>query len=159
MAAMVDGALLKGSYLMHGLTDDQIGQVAALAEVRLCSPGRVVANVNDVSDEVYFVLEGNLVVTTEDGDKLGEVGPNSVIGEMGLVDARPRTANVTCRDRVTLAVVSAKGLRKLMSDNREWGFILLSNIARVLAGRLRQADARIDELADKATDAWDHAMG
>lgn len=156
---MLDGSTLKASYLMHGLTEDQIAQIAAIAELKQFRSGQLVAKYNEMSDDLFFVLDGNLVVTTADGDKLGDIGPNSVIGEIGLVDARPRTADVTCCGQVNMAVVSIKALRKLMNDNRDWGFILLSNVARVLAGRLRQADARIDELADKASDVWTHAVG
>jgi len=45
-----------------------------------------------------------------------------------------------------------------MNANREWGFVVLANLSRVLAGRLRVANDKIDELYDKTTDTWDNAL-
>ena len=93
------------------------------------------------------------------GDRNSPLYRNSVVGEVGLVDARPRTANVTCVGPVSAAVIPTPDLRRLLNQNRQWGFIVLSNIARVLASRLRQANARIDELTDLTTEPWTNALG
>jgi hypothetical protein len=42
-----------------------------------------------------------------------------------------------------------------MNSRREIGFVILANLARVLSGRLRLADAKIDLLSDG--DAWKNA--
>lgn len=159
MQGMVEAAALKGTYLVTGLTDAQIAKVADLGELRHCPSGGLICTVGETADEMFVVLDGSVVVMTADGDRLGEISRGSVIGEIALVDARPRTANVICSGPVNLAVFSADALRKLMNTDRDLGFMMLANIARVLAGRLRQADARIDELTDKASDVWHNAMG
>jgi hypothetical protein len=46
-----------------------------------------------------------------------------------------------------------------MSQNKALGFVILANVARVLSSRLRQTDARIDELCDETAQPWDHCVG
>lgn len=156
---MSDSVSLKGTYLVAGLTDDQVAEVEKLATLHLFPSGHELCRIGEPADVLYVVLNGILSVTTGDGDKLGDIGANSVVGEIGIVDVRQRTANVTSVGAVSVASIPIDALRQMMSANREWGFLILANLARVLAVRLRQADARIDALADKAGDSWDHAMG
>jgi hypothetical protein len=112
----------------------------------------------DPGGDFFVILDGRVNVLTPDGDKLSEVGPGSVLGEISLVDAGPRTATVIAIGLVDVAVIPATDLRRYMSTNRDLGFTVLANLSRVLAGRLRLANEKIDELYDKATDAWDHAL-
>jgi CRP-like cAMP-binding protein len=155
---VLEPSALKDAYLVAGLTEDQVKQVAALATVRDFSSTRPIVQLGEPANEVFVILSGHVLYTTHDGDTLGEAGPNSVVGEMGLVDAMPHDAHVTCRGSVVAAVFNTADLRKLMRQNRDWGFVMLCNVARVLSARLRQSDARIDELCDQATPAWEHAL-
>ena len=156
---MSESVSLKGTYLVSGLTDEQMEVVGKLAQLQMFPSGHVLCRIGEQADTLYVVLNGTLSVTTADGDKLGEIGANSVVGEIGIVDIRTRTANVTAVGPVSVASIPIDALRSLMNQNREWGFLILANLARVLAVRLRQADARIDDLADRAQDTWTHAMG
>lgn len=156
---MLEPSVLKGTYLCAGLTDEQVAQVAALAELHAYQAGHELCRIGQPAADLYVVISGHFAVTTHDGDKLGEIGPGSLIGEIAIVDVRQRTANVTSIGAAAVASIKVDAIRKLMTENREWGFLILANIARLLAVRLRQADARIDELCDKSQDSWNLAMG
>jgi len=155
---MLDLAALKKTYLVVGLSDAQIEEIASLATMRRFLPQETLIRSGEQSSDLYLILEGRLNVLTSDGQKLSEVGPGSILGEIALIDARPRTANVVCVGLVDAAVIPAKELRAKMNANREWGFVVLANLSRVLAGRLRVANDKIDELYDKTTDTWDNAL-
>lgn len=155
---MIDIETFRKNYLVVGLTDDQIQEIADLATMRRLLAGETLVRAGDQSSDLYVILSGHLLVMTPDKEKLNEVGPGSVIGEISLVDARPRTADVQAKGFVDVAVIPADALRQKMSHNREWGFVVLANIARVMAGRLRQANQKIDELYDKTTDLWQNAL-
>jgi len=155
---MLDLVAFKNNYLTAGLTDEQVAEIASLAEFKRFTAQTELMRAGSPANEIYLILDGRCVVLTPDNDKLSEVGPGSILGEIGLVDARPRTANVMCIGLVDAAVIPAAALRQKLAQNREWGFIVLSNLARVLAGRLRQANEKIDELYDKTSDAWDGAL-
>jgi CRP/FNR family transcriptional regulator/CRP/FNR family cyclic AMP-dependent transcriptional regulator len=155
---MLDIDALKKTYLVVGLSDAQIEEIASLATMRRFLPQETLIRSGEQSSDLYLILEGRLNVLTSDGQKLSEVGPGSILREIALIDARPRTANVVCTGLVDAAVIPAKELRARMNANREWGFVVLANLSRVLAGRLRVANDKIDELYDKTTDTWDNAL-
>lgn len=155
---MVEISALKDAYLVAGLKDEEIAQVAALATIQLYRSGDYLIQAGEASTNLFVILSGSVKVTTNDGDLLGEASTNGVIGEIGLVDALPSNGNVTCSGPVSAAVIPMVDLRRLMAQNRQWGFVLLANISRVLASRLRQTNARIDELCDQTTEHWAHCV-
>ena len=59
----------------------------------------------------------------------------------------------------TLAVAHFDGakLRKFMFQNKDVGFIMLSNLARVLSMRLREASGTIEDLRGQLKDPWELA--
>jgi glutaminase len=156
---MLDAAAIKNSYLVAGLTDEQISQIAAIGTIRTYSSGRPLVETGDQPGELFAILSGDVRVTTDDGDLLGEVGPNSLIGEVGLVDGGTATGNAICSGMVTVAAFPIVELRRLMVQNRDWGFTVLANISRLLANRLRRLNTRVDELSDQATQPWDQFVG
>jgi CRP-like cAMP-binding protein len=155
---MIDIQTFKKNYLCSGLTDEQVQEIVDLATLRRLTAQEQLIKAGEQSSDLYVVMNGRVNVLTPDGDKLSEIGPGSVLGEISLIDARPRTADVICIGLVDVAVIPAGELRRRMNQNREWGFIVLANLSRVLAGRLRQANEKIDELFDKVSDTWDNAL-
>jgi CRP/FNR family transcriptional regulator, cyclic AMP receptor protein len=151
---MLDAATLRQTYLATGLTDEQLSKIGSLADVRNHSSGYVLARQGEQAEEMYVVLNGEVRVTTQDGDLLGMIQAGNIVGEIALVDARPRAANVVCNGACTLAAFNLKALRQAMMADKDMGIIVMANIAGVLAARLRQADQMIDHLNDKSTDAW-----
>jgi len=156
---MLDPSVLKDAFLVAGLTPDQIAQVAAIGKVTTYGSGQALVEIGGTSEELFVILSGDVRITTHDGDLLGDVGANSVVGEVGLVDGGPRTANATCNGPVSAAVFPIPELRRLMVQNRDWGFTVLANVSRLLAGRLRKLNSRVDELSDAAEEPWGNALG
>lgn len=155
---MLDAAVIRQTYLATGLTDEQLKKIASLADVRNHPSGYVLARQGEPADEMYVVLNGEVRVTTQDGDLLGVVQAGNIVGEIALVDARPRAANVICNGACTLAAFNIKALRQAMLADKDMGLIVLANIAGVLAARLRHADQMIDHLTDKSIDPWALAL-
>ncbi len=149
---------LKSTYLAAGLTDEQLAELSELATSRTFLPAQRIIRHGDNASDLFVILEGRVNILTADGDKLAEIGPGATIGEIALIDARPRTADAVCIGTVQAAVFDAKALRNEMNSNREMGFMLLANLSRVLCGRLREANLKVDALMDKATDSWHNAL-
>ncbi|CAN5715356.1 hypothetical protein BH11ARM2_BH11ARM2_34520 [soil metagenome] len=154
----LDLVAFKQNYLVTGLNDEQIGAIFALAKMKRLTAQEYLIRAGDPAGDLYVVLDGKVIVLTPDGDKITEVGPGSVIGEVALIDARPRTAHVVAKGLVDVAVLPAGELRRHMNNDRNMGFVVLANLARVLCGRLRQTNEKVDELFDKTNDSWDRAL-
>jgi len=156
---MVEPNVLKNTYLTNGLSDAELDTLAKLAEVKLFNHGHLLARYGESAEEMYVILGGEVRVTTNDNDTLAKISAGHVVGEIALVDARPRAANVVAAANVSVAAFNLKALRQAMLADKNLGFHLLANISQVLATRLREADAMIDHLSDKAEDVWSRSLG
>ena len=143
---VLDQNSIRNNYLAYGLTDDQLLRVASLASERTLAADEVLCRQGDVGGEMYIVLEGHLSVQTAEGEHLADVGPNSVVGEMGLVETRPRSATVVAKEGARVAAIRSSDLREEMVTDGHLGFLMLCNITRVLSDRLRHTDAKLEAL-------------
>lgn len=155
---MEHAEVFKKNYLVSGLPDSTIDEIAALAEYGCMLAGEVLMDKGEKSSDLFVVLDGSVNIYTEKGDKLAECGPASVLGEVSLVDAGPRSAVAVCKGKVAFARFPAKELRAYMAKNKEAGFVMLANLSRVLTMRLRATNSNLEALRDKASDPWENSI-
>ena len=146
--------VFRQNYLVYGLPPEKVEELAALASFETKLPKEDLCVKGQKGSDLFVVLEGRVNITSQHGEKLAEIGPGAVIGEVALVDDQPRSANAVCITAVHFARLPAKELRHYMVQNKDVGFHMLANLARVLSTRLRATDAAVDELAGKAKDPW-----
>lgn len=152
----IDLNVFKKNYLVVGLSDGDVQRVADLAELKIARGGEEIVRLGEKDPDLYIVLDGTAVVYRQGGVVLGERGPGSVIGEIALVDDQPRSAYVVAKGTLSYAVLDGNKLRRFMFQNKEIGFIMLSNLSRVLSMRLREASATIEDLRGKLSDPWQY---
>ena len=97
MSAVVDH--LANVPLFQGMTESARDAVAGLAEETHFEDGATVTREGDEGDAFYVVVDGRLEVS-RNGMTLRELGPGDFLGEISLVDGRPRTATVPAIGRV-----------------------------------------------------------
>lgn len=148
----------RACYLFVGVDDALVRDVAALAEFGAKLAGEPLTEAGSRDADLFVVLEGRANILTRGGDKICEVGSGAVIGEVALVDDQPRSATAVCVGLVDFARLPSKELRSYMARNKDVGFTMLANLARVLSMRLRNTDHAIEVLFDRGRDAWDHAL-
>jgi diguanylate cyclase len=81
--------------------------------------GELLFREGDSGADAYVVRSGRLevFVTRADGERrLAERGPNEIIGEMALIDARPRSASVRAMQPCSLIVVGAEQMRRRLAE-------------------------------------------
>lgn len=149
--------VFKKNYLVCGLSDDDIRTVAELSEFRVLPGGAEVVRLGDKNPDLFVIIDGIAMVYAKGGVVLGERGPGSVIGEASLVDNQPRSAYVMAKGTLTVAHFDGVKLRKFMFQHKDIGFIMLSNLARVLSMRLREASATVEDLRGQLKDPWEMA--
>ena len=154
----LDLAVFKKNYLVVGLSDEDIKRVADLAELKVAKSGEEIVKLGAKGSDLFVILDGKALVCREHGIVLGEHGAGSVIGEIALVDDGPRSAYVTAKNTLTYARLDGGTLRKFMFKNKDVGFIMLSNLPRVMSARLREASATIEDLRGQLIDPWDHSL-
>lgn len=149
----------RNNFLVVGLPTGVIDEIAALADYQVFAANDVIIRRGEQSKDLYVILEGTAAVYSEGNDKLANVGTGSVLGEIALVDDQPRSADVLAVGLTKVAKLPAQALRRYMSQNKDAGFIMLANLARVLSMRLRNSQVVLEDLKAKANeDPWKYAL-
>jgi CRP/FNR family transcriptional regulator, cyclic AMP receptor protein len=94
--------------------------------------GSVIFREGDEARELFVVKSGQ--VRIQIGNRtITELGPDSIFGEMALIDNEPRSATATAATDVELVAVSEKQFLFLVSQTPYFAL----RVMRVLAQRLR----------------------
>jgi CRP/FNR family cyclic AMP-dependent transcriptional regulator len=99
--------------LFQGMTDDALEAVAGLASETAFKDGAIVVHEGADGDAFYIVVDGTLRVTRA-GGLLRELGPGDFLGEISLVDGRPRTATATAVGPVKALVIQRQAFMDLI---------------------------------------------
>jgi glutaminase len=147
-------ATLERFDLLTGLDDAELAAIELAVKVRTVEAGTTVIREGEVADEMYFLLSGRISVllpldVTAGGRsrRLATLGPGVAFGEMALLDEATRSADVVCDERSTIASLSLEALTQLEASYPAIGRTVHTNLARLLARRLRSANAQIRALA------------
>lgn len=143
----ISATALRTLPIFQGLDPERLDEVARCATLRRVSRGTAVVQSGEKTDNVYFVLNGSLkvLVCDEDGREviLTILGQGEVFGEMGMLDAAPRSATVTAVASTDLVVIAHADFRQIMASNFDVCLSIMCNMAT----RLRAADRKIESLA------------
>jgi CRP/FNR family transcriptional regulator, cyclic AMP receptor protein len=108
--------------------------------------GQEVLHAGGGGRSLYLLLEGTLEVVAP-GTRFGRKRPlarleaGSVVGELSFFDGEPRSAGVRALTAVVLAELTPDGFDRLVAKHPDLARRLLLDLGRVLAGRLRRAEA------------------
>src|SRR3954468_13700760 len=89
---------LRACRLFEGLGDSALERLAAELTIELIGPGELLMAEGDATTEMFAILSGELEVTHK-GDldhdvRVALLGPGDWVGEMAILDVRPRSASV-----------------------------------------------------------------
>jgi CRP/FNR family transcriptional regulator, cyclic AMP receptor protein len=104
--------------------------------------GQVLFREGDPADSVFRLLSGAVDILRElDGDPilLGRVGAGQFIGEMGVVENRPRNATARAADKVEVEILTPTEFFEQIAGSPQAVRELIQRLSR----RLREADDRI----------------
>ena len=132
-------AVLQRVPLFNGLSRRQLTEVAKVAYEDAYAVGDEIVKEGDVGQKLVVLVSGTADVIRK-RSTLASLGPGDVIGEISLIDGRPRTAQVVATSTATGIVVYATAFRKLLDTVPA----LSRNIMLALAGRLREVDEHAD---------------
>ena len=106
---------------------------------RLDEPaGTLLTKEGRVGNEFIIVLEGEIEVRRGD-EVVATRGPGSYVGEIALIDNRPRTATVIAKTPVVIEVIGRREFRTLLADAPE----LQAEIMNTMAQRLAELEAPV----------------
>ena len=99
--------------------------------------GQTIFREGEPGDRLYIVAEGQVDIVT-DTQLLETVNPGGILGEMALIDDKPRSATVIARTDCVLAPISRQHFVTLIQRTP----LFALQVMRVMAERLRRANIR-----------------
>jgi CRP-like cAMP-binding protein len=108
-------------------------------------PGDVLFHEGELGDVMFVIQSGAVRITKAIGgdDKvLAVLGPGEFLGEMAILNGKPRTATATVVETTRCLVIEAKTLESMVARNAEIALRLIKKLAK----RLDSADTLVEIL-------------
>jgi len=100
------------------------------------SAGQVIFQEGQPGNVMYAVKEGEVDILVHN-KVIITVGPDDILGEMALIDTKPRSATAIARTDCKLVPISEKRFTFLVQQTPHFALLVM----RVMAERLRRMDA------------------
>jgi len=121
--------LLRELPLFAGARRRELRQLAAATDFVSADAGRVLCHADRRALGSYIVVDGMVDVVVR-GTTVASLGPGQIIGELGVIDGEPRSADVVAATDVTLLEIHASALRGLVETSRALRTALLHQLVR-----------------------------
>jgi signal transduction histidine kinase len=134
---------LRATELFAQLSDDELDQIASASQPMGVRDGERFVEEGTAGDAFFIVAAGEVEVTKRSGGgdvSLAIVGPGGVVGEMAVIEDRPRNASVTARGDAVVVCVPRDALDALLS-RRDSALA----VVRTIMARLRSTEALLRE--------------
>jgi CRP/FNR family cyclic AMP-dependent transcriptional regulator len=106
---------LRRAAFFDGFSDEELARVAALAEPAVAEPGALVIDQGRVGLECYVILRGQAGIYVG-GEHVATLGPGSMVGEMALIEHRPRNASVVAETALRLLSFDPPAFKRLLEE-------------------------------------------
>ncbi|MCH2213047.1 MAG: cyclic nucleotide-binding domain-containing protein [Fuerstiella sp.] len=142
---------LSSLHIFDGLTEDEVTAVRHSVVQKSFNAGTQILQEGAGIQALWLILEGECVVSRSrddggGGHELARLKPGDVFGEMSFIRSAPHSANIFTVTDVLTCVWKREDYLKLAEQSPHAGFRIASNIAAVLAERIRRMDHWVCEL-------------
>lgn len=113
-------------------SDDELAALAENLEEVSCAPGEILLEEGHPGHDFYVLLEGELSVVK--GKRiLSDITPIGYVGEMSIIEAKPRSATVKAKCDCTLLRVSADFFQENLLEKHR----AMLSLMKILSQRIR----------------------
>jgi CRP/FNR family transcriptional regulator, cyclic AMP receptor protein len=111
----MDPNRLKAIAIFSHLSDEEAKRLAAFATETSIAEGQMLMKQGDYSTELIAIEEGTADVI-QDGKQVATLKDGDLIGEMGLLERRPRNADVIATSPMMVAKLTHWEIRRMSED-------------------------------------------
>lgn len=128
--------MLRETPLLHGLAEPSLVELAPQCRLRSFRRGQYLWYQGDPGDRLVIVATGlvKVVVATEQGDEsvLLTMGRGAVLGELAVLDGRPRSASAVAVEPTTVVELTRPAVSRLLADHPIVLEAMLSGLTRTV---------------------------
>lgn len=153
---MIETQTLRSCELFTGLSDEEIAQVAAIAHKECYEAGELIFAEREAAERLFILQAGRIELCVRLRSALEpsgevtveEVEPGRICGWSSLVKQRRFTASARALEAVEVLSIESDDLNALFDRNAHIGFVVMKQLAEVIASRLRHTRALCQEGQD-----------
>lgn len=108
-------AWLSSVPFFDGFSDGELRRVLELSDQMEATKGTVLVDQGDPGTLCYVLVDGEASVYVR-GEHVASVGPGAMVGEMALIDHRPRTATVIADSDLRVLRFRTQAFRTLLDE-------------------------------------------
>jgi CRP/FNR family cyclic AMP-dependent transcriptional regulator len=131
--------------LFVGLDDQDLAEIAAIAYKETYGAGDLICAEQELANQIFILCQGRVQLHIQlrsslepDGETtIEEVEPGRIFGWSSLVKQRRFTASARALGPVTVLIINANDLNALFDRRLQLGFVVMKQLAEVIASRLR----------------------
>ena len=126
---------LKQVPMFSQLSDEALADVAASLQPRQIAAGEVLFNQGDPGDELMVVESGRIAIFVPvagapgGGQSIRLFQPGELLGEMALIDRKPRSASARAEEASRVLVLSGTDFQRLLRQSPEMAFSVMSGLS------------------------------
>lgn len=132
--------------LFAKLSPQECAILASHCESKQVDAGQIVFAEGDFGDAMYIVKQGAINIFKKDllGDvRIAEIRPGGLVGEMALVDGKPRSANVRASENSRLLSLSRASYGDLKKSHAQVATKFQDELLLLISSRLRQTTEKL----------------
>jgi CRP/FNR family transcriptional regulator len=129
--------------LFATLTDDELADIAQVAEPIHFGAGEIVFREGDFSNSCYVISSGHAsAVRRHTGGRaitLARFGPGDLFGELAMLDDQRRSATIEAVDELDAISIRGDDMRRLLREHPDIAIRMITGLAQ----KLRQTNERL----------------
>lgn len=130
----------------YGVPESQVAYaINTCAETVEKEKGETVCEQGDNNYDLYILMKGKCEVLFN-GKKVSEITPIDMIGEIGFMEEKDRSATVKAMVPSTVIVFEKKSFDDFLNEDRAISEIICKNIIRSLGARVKKTNKIIEDL-------------
>ena len=133
--------------MFAGLDADELQIIEKQIKFIEIEQGETLFTEGDQGEYVCFVVDGRLEVTkktiTGENFVLNTLTRGQSVGEMSIIDKRPRSATVSAKTKATLFTLESNAFEVIMKEHSVVGMKVLKGLSLLLSKKLRQTSSRL----------------
>ena len=145
---METARVLERIHIFDGLSNEELNLIAQLCEHKEYKANDFVFQEKSKGKEIYIIRKGRVVIELGIKGKaecatIHRLGEGETFGELVLVSEGSRSASARCETDCDVIIISRDVLLDLFNRYTRIGYVVMKNIASVLATRLRKTDLQL----------------
>ena len=145
--------MIKNAAILAQLSDSDIAWIARRSSRKVLPAGTEMIRQGEVSDVIYFLVDGEAAVTVEGVGEVARLGGGDIIGEISMLDAYEATASVVTREISTVLLLRKDLLEVKLEEDLAFAARFYHALAVFCADRLRHTLQRIDRVIESINSA------